>query len=71
MHEQGKGVPRDFHQAAKLYRQAAERGNEDAMIRMGQYCLLGLGLVISRSLLLFNLLKHTIDISFVTHISLN
>lgn len=36
LYEFGRGVPRDFVQAAKWYRKAADQGNAKALIRFGQ-----------------------------------
>jgi TPR repeat protein len=38
MYEKGKGVSRDYSEAAKWYRQAADQGHSDAKIRLEE-CL--------------------------------
>ena len=43
LYQEGKGVPRNFHQAATLFEKAAEAGHTEAMNSAGLYRRFGLG----------------------------
>ena len=43
MYANGQGVPQDYAEALKWYRMAAEQGNADAQLNVGQIYWLGKG----------------------------
>jgi len=47
LYKVGRGVPRDYAEAVRWFRRAAEQGNGDAQYRLGQMYALGHGVPIS------------------------